>query len=187
MTTLGDCEKYHRGIPNKLSSAALVSYVSEQRVLRMLPPVGWQWYLIWQKQTNITTNSESLCHLRTPTHSLLGRSGHGRKDAARSSPSGPHPAHTQQAIRWQNVLKKKFNYLLGYFLIGQLCVKGLHVLTSLVSAIPSASLSTSSRRRCSRRWLTLRKMPRSSEARDACRWFPKSSTLTSFWTWAEIC
>lgn len=38
MTTRGDCEKYHSGIPNRLISAVFVSYVSEQRVLRILPP-----------------------------------------------------------------------------------------------------------------------------------------------------
>ncbi len=40
ITTRGDWEKYQRGTPNKLSRAAFVSYVSEQRVLRMLPPAG---------------------------------------------------------------------------------------------------------------------------------------------------
>lgn len=38
MTTRGDCEKYQSGRPNRLMRAVLVSYVSEQRVLRMLPP-----------------------------------------------------------------------------------------------------------------------------------------------------
>lgn len=38
MTTRGDWEKYQSGRPNRLMSAVLVSYVSEQRVLRMLPP-----------------------------------------------------------------------------------------------------------------------------------------------------
>lgn len=38
MTTRGDWEKYQSGRPNKLMRAVLVSYVSEQRVLRMLPP-----------------------------------------------------------------------------------------------------------------------------------------------------
>lgn len=38
ITTRGDCEKYQSGIPKRLMSAVLVSYVSEQRVLRMLPP-----------------------------------------------------------------------------------------------------------------------------------------------------
>lgn len=38
MTARGDCEKYQRGKPNRLISAVFVSYVSEQRVLRMLPP-----------------------------------------------------------------------------------------------------------------------------------------------------
>lgn len=43
ITTRGDWEKYHSGIPNRLSNAVLVSYVSEQRVLRMLPPrTKWQ-------------------------------------------------------------------------------------------------------------------------------------------------
>ena len=38
ITTRGDWEKYQSGIPNRLMSAVLVSYVSEQRVLRTLPP-----------------------------------------------------------------------------------------------------------------------------------------------------
>lgn len=38
ITTRGDWEKYQSGIPKRLISAVLVSYVSEQRVLRMLPP-----------------------------------------------------------------------------------------------------------------------------------------------------
>lgn len=38
ITTRGDWEKYHSGMPNRLMSAVLVSWVSEQRVLRMLPP-----------------------------------------------------------------------------------------------------------------------------------------------------
>ena len=38
MTTRGDWEKYQSGRPNRLMRAVLVSYVSEQRVLRMLPP-----------------------------------------------------------------------------------------------------------------------------------------------------
>lgn len=38
MTTRGDWEKYHSGRPNRLMRAVLVSYVSEQRVLRILPP-----------------------------------------------------------------------------------------------------------------------------------------------------
>lgn len=38
MTARGDWEKYQRGKPNRLISAVFVSYVSEQRVLRMLPP-----------------------------------------------------------------------------------------------------------------------------------------------------
>lgn len=38
MTTRGDWEKYQSGRPNKLIRAVFVSYVSEQRVLRMLPP-----------------------------------------------------------------------------------------------------------------------------------------------------
>lgn len=38
ITTRGDWEKYHSGMPNRLMSAVLVSCVSEQRVLRMLPP-----------------------------------------------------------------------------------------------------------------------------------------------------
>ena len=38
MTTRGDWEKYQRGRPNRLIRAVFVSYVSEQRVLRMLPP-----------------------------------------------------------------------------------------------------------------------------------------------------
>lgn len=42
MTTRGDCEKYQRGRPNRLMRAVLVSYVSEQRVLRILPPVHTQ-------------------------------------------------------------------------------------------------------------------------------------------------
>lgn len=40
MTARGDWEKYQSGTPNKLSKAALVSNVSEQRVLMMLPPAG---------------------------------------------------------------------------------------------------------------------------------------------------
>lgn len=40
ITTRGDCEKYHSGRPKRLMRAVLVSYVSEQRVLRMLPPAG---------------------------------------------------------------------------------------------------------------------------------------------------
>lgn len=42
ITTRGDCEKYHSGRPKRLMRAVLVSYVSEQRVLRMLPPAGLQ-------------------------------------------------------------------------------------------------------------------------------------------------
>lgn len=38
MTTRGDWEKYQSGRPKRLMRAVLVSYVSEQRVLRMLPP-----------------------------------------------------------------------------------------------------------------------------------------------------
>lgn len=38
MATRGDWEKYQSGRPNRLISAVFVSYVSEQRVLRMLPP-----------------------------------------------------------------------------------------------------------------------------------------------------
>lgn len=38
ITTRGDWEKYHKGIPKRLINAVLVSYVSEQRVLKMLPP-----------------------------------------------------------------------------------------------------------------------------------------------------
>lgn len=38
MTTRGDWEKYQSGRPNRLMRAVFVSYVSEQRVLRMLPP-----------------------------------------------------------------------------------------------------------------------------------------------------
>lgn len=38
MATRGDWEKYQRGTLNRLMRAVFVSYVSEQRVLRMLPP-----------------------------------------------------------------------------------------------------------------------------------------------------
>lgn len=37
MATRGDWEKYQSGTPNRLMSAVLVSYVSEQRVLKTLP------------------------------------------------------------------------------------------------------------------------------------------------------
>lgn len=40
MATRGDWEKYQSGTPNRLMSAVLVSYVSEQRVLKTLPPVA---------------------------------------------------------------------------------------------------------------------------------------------------
>lgn len=42
ITTRGDWEKYQSGRPNRLIRAVLVSYVSEQRVLRMLPPACTQ-------------------------------------------------------------------------------------------------------------------------------------------------
>lgn len=40
MATRGDWEKYQSGTPNRLMSAVLVSYVSEQRVLKTLPPAA---------------------------------------------------------------------------------------------------------------------------------------------------
>lgn len=49
MATRGDWEKYQRGTLNRLMRAVFVSYVSEQRVLRMLPPDHtdtWPRYII---------------------------------------------------------------------------------------------------------------------------------------------
>lgn len=52
ITTRGDCEKYHSGRPKRLMRAVLVSYVSEQRVLRMLPPAGLQEKSIYTHRGN---------------------------------------------------------------------------------------------------------------------------------------
>lgn len=61
ITTRGDCEKYHSGRPKRLMRAVLVSYVSEQRVLRMLPPAGVQEKSILHPSVTEVMNQRDLC------------------------------------------------------------------------------------------------------------------------------